>query len=383
MNRALQCQRRRPVTSTWLAALACSLVLLGCSSGPKRPQPADLGPNVVLQGVRTAWSLRTGPLPDAVQVAVVGNNVVVAASDGTVLSVDAATGRENWRVAAGVGLATGAGSDGRLAAAGSVTSELLVWESGRLLWRTRLSSQPYTAPLVAGDRVFVLGGDRSVTAFDGRTGRLLWTQQRTSEPLVLRQPGVLLAVGDTLVVGLSARLTGLSPDNGSVRWEAPLASPRGINDIERLVDLTAPVSRVSDVVCARAFQVSIGCVSTSRGSVLWTRPATGAGGLAGDEQAVFAAEADGTLVAWRRSDGERLWSTDRLRHRQLTGPLSLGRSVVVGDQQGLVHLLAREDGAPLNRLVTDGSGVAGTPVLAGNTLVVVTRSGGIFGFAPE
>ena len=89
------------------------------------------------------------------------------------------------------------------------------------------------------------------------------------------------------------------------------------------------------------------------------------------------------VVAWRRSDGERLWSTDRLRYRQLTGALSLGRSVVVGDQQGLVHLLARENGAPLNRLVTDGSGIASTPVVAGNTLVVATRSGGIFGFVPE
>lgn len=372
----------RALSAVLIAAL-CGAFLLGCSSGPQRPQPAELGPNVVLQGARTAWSLRTGALPAGVQLAVVGNNVVVASSDGTVLSIDASTGRESWRTAAGVGLATGAGSDGRLVAAASVTSEVLVWDSGRLLWRQRLTSQPYTAPVVAGDRVFVLGGDRSVTAFDGRTGRLLWVQQRSTEPLVLLQPGVLLPVGDTLVAGLSARLTGLNPDNGSVRWEAPLASPRGINDIERLVDLTAPVSRVADVVCARAYQVSVGCVLASRGSVLWTRPANGASGLAGDEQAVFAAEADGTVVAWRRSDGERLWSTDRLRYRQLTGALSLGRSVVVGDQQGLVHLLARENGAPLNRLVTDGSGVASAPVVAGNTLVVVTRSGGIFGFVPE
>jgi outer membrane protein assembly factor BamB len=380
-------KQRRQLTAQssglWALVLVCSAWLTACSSEPKRPQPVDLGPNVVLQGARTAWSLRAGPLAAGVQLSVVGNNVVVAATDGTVLSLDAASGRENWRAAAGVPLATGAGSDGRLVAAASATSELLVWEAGRLLWRQRLTSQPYTAPLVAGDRVFVLGGDRSVTAFDGRTGQVLWSQQRTTEPLVLRQPGVLLAVGDTLVAGLSARLTGLNPDNGSIRWEAPLASPRGINDIERLVDLTAPVSRVADVVCARAYQVSVGCVSTARGSVLWTKPANGATGLAGDEQAVFAAEADGMVVAWRRSDGERLWSTDRLRYRQLTGALSLGRSVVVGDQQGLVHLLARENGAPLNRLVTDGSGIASTPVVAGNTLVVATRSGGIFGFVPE
>ena len=61
----------------------------------------------------------------------------------------------------------------------------------------------------------------------------------------------------------------------------------------------------------------------------------------------------------------------------------LGRSVIVGDSTGLVHLLSREDGSPLNRLTTDGSGIAATPVVAGDTLVVVTRSGGVYGFVPE
>ena len=49
----------------------------------------------------------------------------------------------------------------------------------------------------------------------------------------------------------------------------------------------------------------------------------------------------------------------------------------------MVHLLSREDGALLNRLTTDGSAVAAAPVLVGDTLVVVTRNGGVFGFKPE
>ena len=49
------------------------------------------------------------------------------------------------------------------------------------------------------------------------------------------------------------------------------------------------------------------------------------------------------------------WATDALQWRTLTGPLVLGRSVIVGDSTGLVHMLSREDGSPLNRLSTDGS----------------------------
>ena len=57
--------------------------------------------------------------------------------------------------------------------------------------------------------------------------------------------------------------------------------------------------------------------------------------------------------------------------------------MAVGDNTGLVHLLSREDGSPLNRLSTDGSAIAAAPVVAGDTLVVVTQKGGVFGFRPE
>jgi len=229
----------------------------------------------------------------------------------------------------------------------------------------------------------VLAADRSVTAFDGLSGRKLWTQQRPGESLVLRQAGVLLAVGDTLVAGLSGRLVGINPSNGVIRWESPIASPRGTNDIERLVDLVGRVSRDGDVVCARAFQTAVGCVNAANGTLLWTKPAFGYVGVHGDDKYVYGVESDGKIMAWRRIDGERAWVSERLRYRSLTAPLVVGRSVAVGDDAGLVHLLSREDGSALTRVATDGSAVVAAPVLAAGTLVVVTRNGGIFGFMPE
>lgn len=368
----------------WLGlSLGLALTLAGCASAPDKPKPAELGPNAALVGVRLAWNARVSQVAFPLEVSVQGSQIAVAGSDGAVLALDAATGRELWRAKVGEALAAGVGSDGRLAAVVTRSNQLVLLEGGRELWRQKLAAQTYTAPLVAGGRVFVLAADRSVTAFDGRSGRKLWSQQRPGEPLVLRQAGVLLPVRDTLVVGLSGRLVGLDPSQGSVRWEAPLASPRGTNDVERLVDLVGRVSRQGEVVCARAFQAAVGCVDASRGTVLWSKPANGAEGVHGDERLLFGSESDGKLVAWRRADGERAWVTDRLQFRGLTAPLVLGRSVVVGDSTGLVHLLSREDGSPLNRLATDGSGIAAGPAVAGDTLVVVTRAGGIFGFRPE
>jgi outer membrane protein assembly factor BamB len=371
-------------------AIALAAGLAGCSMMPsflggaaEKPKPAELPPNVALVAVRPAWTARVGEVNLPLSINVNGGTVAVASSDGTVAVIDAATGRDLWRAGVGGPLAAGVGSDGKLVAVVSRANELVALSGGKEVWRQKMPAVSYTAPFVAGGRVFTLTADRAVTAFDGQTGRKLWTQQRPGEPLVLRHAGVMLAVGDTLVVGLSGRLVGLNPLNGSVRWEAPLATPRGINDVERLVDLVGGVSRVEDTVCARAFQASVGCVNATRGTVLWTKPANGAEGVTGDDRLVFGTEGDGKVLAWRRDSGERVWVNDRLLHRGLTAPLALGRSVVVGDSTGLVHLLSREDGSLLNRLSTDGSAVAAAPVAAGNTLVVVTHSGGVFGFVPE
>lgn len=362
------------------------ILLTACSGGANRPKPAELGANTALLGVRQAWNVRLGAVPAGAMPAVVGNVVVVTSTNGTVAALDAASGRDVWRANAGGPVATGAGFDGKLAAVITRDNELVALDSSasaKPLWRMRLAAQAYTAPLVAGGRVFVLAADRSVTAFDGATGRKLWAQSRPGEPLVLQQPGSLQAVGDTLVAGLSGRLVGLNPNNGTVRWEVPLASPRGTNEIERLVDIVGRTSRVDNVVCARAYQAAIGCVDAARGTLLWTKPANAAEGVHGDEGLVVGSELDGKVIAYKRADGERVWTSDRLQYRNLTAPLLLGRSVVVGDSTGLVHFISREDGSPLNRLPTDSSGIAAPPVVAGSSLVVVTRNGGVYGFAPE
>lgn len=370
-----------------LACIAVAGALAGCSlwsGGSAKPVPADLGANVPVLGVRQAWTARLGSVVGMpLEPHTAGNVVTLASSDGVVAAIDARTGGDVWRVSLAEPLSAGVGSDGKISAVVSRSNFLIAVDAGKERWRQSLTAQVFTPPLVAGGRVFVLAADRSVTAYDAATGRKIWNQQRTGEPLVLRQAGVLLAVGDTLVVGLSGRLVGMNPDNGSIRWEAPLASSRGTNDVERLVELVGRTSRVGDSVCARAFQATVGCVNAARGSVAWSQSANGAEGVHGDGDAVFGTESNGIVVAWSRNNGSKLWTSDRLKYRKLTAPLLLGRSVVIGDETGLVHLLSRVDGSPLNRLTTDGSAIAAAPVVSADTLVVVTRNGGVYGFRPD
>lgn len=365
-----------------VVSLGVALTIAACS-GPEKAKPQDLGPNTPLIGVRSAWTSNIGPVGFPLDVRVVGNLIYVASTDGTVAALDARTGGDLWRTALGVQLSAGVGSDGRYAAVVSRSNELIALDGSKEIWRQKMGALTLAAPLVAGARVFVLSADRSVSAFDAATGKKLWQQQRTGEALVLGRSGLVMAIGDTLVVGLGGRLVGMQPTTGKVRWEVQVASSRGTNEVERLVDLVSGVSRIGDQVCVRSFQSAVGCVDAVKGRLVWNKPASGATGLAGDVSTVFGTESDGRLIAWRRADGERLWLSERLRFRVLTAPVLAGRSLAIGDDSGTLHFLSSQDGSPLNRLTTDNSEIVTTPVLVGQTLVVVTKRGGIFGFKPE
>jgi outer membrane assembly lipoprotein YfgL len=363
------------------AALTFALLLVACSSD--KPKPATLEAVTPQMSGRQVWQSRIGSIKFPLSVAARGNAFYVAGGDGTVEALEADTGRELWRTQVGGGLSAGVGSDGRYVAVVTQDNELVALDAGREIWRKPLAARVASAPLVAGERVFVMGVDRAVHAFDVLDGRKLWTLQRPGDPLTLAQRGVITAFKNTLVVGQGVRLTGIDPLRGTVRWEAAVASPRGTNEVERLADLVGPELRVGDTLCVRAFQSAVGCVNAERGTLNWTRNVGGVQGLGGDQQFVFGADASGRITAWSTTNGDVAWTNERFLHRELSAPLSIGKSVVFGDLEGYVHFLARDSGTTLLRLPTDGSAVAAAPVQASNTLLVVTRDGGIFAFRTE
>jgi outer membrane protein assembly factor BamB len=190
-------------------------------------------------------------------------------------------------------------------------------------------------------------------------------------------------VKDTLVAGQGPRLAGIDPTRGTLRWEVPVGSPRGTNEVERLADLIGPALRLGTRLCARSFQAAVGCVDTETGRLLWARNAGGVNAIGGDEELIFGADASDRILAWKTDSGETVWTSERMLFRGLSAPASIGPTVAFGDFEGYVHFLDRKDGQTLLRLPTDGTPVVGKPVLSGTTLLVVTRNGGLFAFRPQ
>jgi outer membrane assembly lipoprotein YfgL len=374
------------------ATFAATALLAGCADDIAKPTPLE--PLVAKIAGHEVWKLslssfgslsalagNAGFGPQGVTAS--GNNFVIAALNGALVSVDADSGKENWRADAGGRLSTGIGTDGRYSAVVTRDGDLVTLDGGKIIWRQHLGSPVVTAPFVAGERVFVLGVDRSVQAFDAIDGHKLWVYARAGDALTLSQAGVLTSYQDTLLFGLGARLTALDPSKGTVRWEVPVAAPRGTNEVERLADLVGPAARVGSVYCIRAFQNGIGCVDAERVTALWSINLGGGQSIGADQDFVFAGDASDRLSARRRSNGESVWLSDKFQNRHLSGMLSIGKVLVFGDYDGYVHFLDRATGAPLLRLPTNGSQIVGSPVRAGNTLAVTTQDGSVYAFRPE
>ncbi|RZI81206.1 MAG: outer membrane protein assembly factor BamB [Rubrivivax sp.] len=360
------------------ATAAATAFALLSACGSTKPEPAPLETFKPSQGITTVWSKRLGSADGPTALAVSKGAVTWASTDGDILSADLQTGQERWRAKADTKLSAAVGSDGRYAAVVTTDNELIAFDQGKVLWRERLPGRVITAPLVAGERVFVHGVDRSVRAYDVLDGRWLWNYQRPGgDPLSLSAPGLLSAFRDTLVVGQGARFVGLDPLKGTPRFDFSVGTPRGTNEVERLAELVGPGARADDEICVRAFQLAVACVEMNRGSLRWSRPQSGTQAVAADDSIVVGADGADRLSSWRTENGEIRWRVDRFLHRGLSAPAVWGKLIAVADNDGQLHILAADDGRTVARISLDDA-LSAAPVVSDGLLLVATRSGTLY-----
>jgi outer membrane protein assembly factor BamB len=386
--------------------LSAALVLAACGGGSmvssaidtinplnwfgSRSAAPDMAPLPALAQsikVNTLWQANIGNSQQSIfGPAVAGDSVYAAASDGAITRLDAASGKQSWRISAGERLTGGVGAGDGLVAVGSSRGEVLAFDSsGTALWKARVSSEVLAAPQVAQGVVVVRSADGRIFGLDAKDGKRKWYYQRSTPALTVRSPvGISISEGVVYAGFAGGKLVAINLSNGAVRWEATVALPRGTTELERVTDVIGLPAVEGREVCAVAYQGRIGCFDLANGQALWGREMSSTSGLTLDARYAFVSDDKGAVHALDRSSGSSLWRQDKLRLRNLSAPLALGREIVVADIQGQVHFLARESGEFVGRVATDGSPVSTNPVrLPKGGFLIQTRNGGLYAFSTQ
>ncbi len=369
--------------------LAATLALGGCttvgswfSKSEVVDPPAELLEIEDALEVDRLWSRRVGagvsdyylklrPLVDV-------GRVFAAERRGGVRAYDARSGDEIWAAETKTLISGGPGGGEGLVLVGSSDGDVVALsaETGEEKWRTRVTSEVLAPPVAANGVVVTRTADGKLFGHSARDGSQLWVYDRSVPVLTLRGTSMPVLVSGAAVSGFdSGQLVVVSLENGQTLWESRIATPRGRSELERLVDIDADPVVADGVVYAVTYQGRIAALELFSGNVIWQRDMSSYAGLGLNDEIIYVTDTDSFVWALDRRNSASLWRQDKLKGRQLTAPLGVGRYVVVGDFEGYVHWLSREDGRMLARARVDSSGILAPPVAYRDIIFIYGKGG--------
>ena len=366
-----------------LAIAVASALLLGCSSNKvKEAKPNPLPKIQQQQGLNLVFSqsVSSTSAAEASRLQLDTDNGVIFAIDPDG-QVSAYKGKQRlWKskitkqeLTAGVEAAEG------IVVVGNRKGQLFALDqaTGSQKWSAKLSGAILSPSLIQSGRVITIANDGTVFAHDAVSGQQVWAYKLPNVQFSLRgQPApVRLDDRTILVASANAYVYALDVISGVPRFQRRVAISEGRSDIQRLIDIVGDPVVAGQYLVTTSFQGQVTVTDLATQRVVWSEDAssTNRPEVSGDK--VFVSTVDGKLNAYSLSTGQLAWQNEELLNRQLSNPVMLGQSLVVGDMDGVIHLLDPASGKLVGRAKTSGE-VQSLRVID-NQLYVATRKGAL------
>ena len=367
--------------TTGLLSGALMLLVSGCAwFGSSDKKPPELPAVPTTNAASIAWSANVGKSGGYLFVPGFGDRLVYAASHGgDVYALAEEGGRTVTRIETNARLAGGVGVGDNLVVVSSIKGDVLAFDAaGRSLWKASVAGDVLAAPAVVGAKVIVRTADGRIFALNRIDGKRQWVFQRATPALTLRTNASIVSNRGTLYAGYpGGKVVAIEVEGGKPIWEATISLARGATELERVADVAGAPVLDDTRICAAVYQGRTGCVETLSGNVLWSREISSPDGVAVDGKNVYVADTGGNVFALDKTNGATLWKLEKLVRRDPGTPILVGGKVVVGDKDGLIHVLSPENGDLIGRVPTDGSRVVSL-LKNGDGAIAQTDKGGVF-----
>jgi len=317
-----------------------------------------------------------GILPADLYPVVYEQHIFVANSEGLLVALDR-KGNEVWRYWLGSRLSGGMAAGSGLLVVGTPEGEVLALDAatGVEKWRNVVSSEVISPPAIGEGMIVVRTVDGKLFALDVDSGERKWFSDRNVPLLTQRGTSSPLIGGGIAVAGFdNGKVAAFRLDNGQPMWEKRVGQPTGRSEIERIADVDTNPVMFGSVMYAASVNGTIIAVDLRNGETLWQRELSTYRNLGIDAEMLFASNAQGHVVALDRRNGFVLWTQKALENRQLSAPAVIGEFVVVGDMEGYLHFVRRDDGSFVAQTSVDSDGLQTQPLAMDRQLLVYDRS---------
>ena len=306
-------------------------------------------------------------------------NVIAIDQNGEVNSYNGLTGQLNWQIELEVPVVAGPGGGEELILVGTQEGEVIALNesSGEFIWRTRLTSEVLTPPKAALGVVIARTADGRMSGISIDDGEVLWNYQRSVPLLSLRGAGSPAIIDNKVIVGYAnGKLVALSISDGKLIWEKSVAVSRGRTEIDRLVDIDSELVTKGSTIYAVAYNGNLAALDIETGRVLWKREISSRAGIdVAPNEAVYVSDENSYVWAIQDGSGNGLWRQTELLRRNITAPVIVGDYVIVGDLDGYIHWISREDGSFVSRMRLSTDAIRSKPVI-GDGLVYISAIDG-------
>lgn len=364
-----------------LLCIITSVLLAGCGAKDNTPKPAALVNFTPTATVSQLWSTSTGKGNNSKFLkldASFDNGVIYTADNtGNITATNAQNGNQLWQINTRAPITAGPTASDGIVVVGTDDAHVITVseQNGSVLWNQTISSIVLAAPTVYKTNVLVKSVDGKLINLDASTGKQLWSFSQEVPSLILRGSSSATVDNSQVFVGFAnGSLSSLALDTGSPTWTQAIATAQGYNDIENMIDIDVKPIVKDGIVYTTTYQGNVAALNAITGTVLWQHPFSSYTGIATDAQNVYSDDAQSHVWAFDQNTGGILWHQDALSWRNITGPVVMNNTVVVGDMEGYLHWLSTKDGQFVVR-TNIGGPVLATPIVANHILYVFTAKG--------
>jgi len=361
-----------------------SLLMVGCSDDVDIYEPDPLVDIDNQFEIKTLWSTSVGDGigEQALELSPVYayKKIYIADTTGVIAAINPDNGKKIWEKEFELPIAGGPTVASRLLAVGTSQGEVLVLDAdtGEEKWRALVSSEIISSPAIGDGYVVVRTVDGKIYAFDAFTGEQKWFYDESLPPLTLRGNSSPVISSGGVIPGFSnGKLAVFILQNGQMAWEKKIATPIGSSEIQRLVDVDLQPLVVGGTIYIGSFNGNLASLDFRNGEFNWQRELSTYQDMAVGDLLLFVTHENSHVSGINRSNGVIIWTQKELHRRQLTAPGVVGDYIVVSDFEGYVHWISTSDGKIVSREHIDSSGIAASPLVIGDKVILYTRDGSL------